>query len=71
MLSSKTEGVERHSDPRAEVSRGHSSCPFGAKGRTCQERIEDYLSDWLDRSLARELVMEVGAGSPDGYGKCP
>jgi hypothetical protein len=55
----------------AEVSRGHSSCLFGAKGRTCHERIEDYLSDWLDRSLARGLVVEVGAGSPDGYNKCP
>src|ERR1017187_10358472 len=55
----------------AEVSRGHSSCLFGAKGRTCHERIEGYLSDWLDRSLVRGLVMEVGAGSPDGYNKCP
>src|SRR5512146_2334177 len=41
------------------------------KGRTWHERIEDYLSDWLDRSLARGLVAEVGAGSPDGYNECP
>ena len=32
MLSSVTEGVERRSDPMAEVSRGHSSCLIGAKG---------------------------------------
>ena len=56
---------------KAEVSRGHSSCLFGAKGRTCHERIEGHLSDWLDRSLARGLVAEVGAGSPDGCNKCP
>ena len=71
MLSLVTESVERRSDPMAEVSRGHSSCLFGAKGRTCHERIEGHLSDWLDRSLARGLVMEVGAGSPNGYNKCP
>ena len=71
MLSGVTEGVERRSEPMAEVSRGHSSCQSGAKGRTCHERIEGHLSDWLDRSLARGLVMEVGAGSPDGYNKCP
>lgn len=70
-MLSLTEGVERRSDPMAEVSRGHSSCPFGAKGRTCHERIEGHLSDWLDRSLARGLVVEVGAGSPEGYSKCP
>ena len=32
MLSLVTEGAERGSDPMAEVSRGHSSCLFGAKG---------------------------------------
>jgi len=70
-MLSLTEGVERRSDRMAEVSRGHSSCLFGAKGRTCHERIEGHLSDWLNRSLARGLVVEVGAGSADGYSKCP
>jgi hypothetical protein len=70
-MLSLTEGVERRSDRMAEVSRGHSSCLFGAKGRTCYERIEGHVTDWLDRSLASGLAEEVEAGSPDGYNKCP
>jgi hypothetical protein len=41
------------------------------KGRTCHERIEGYLSDWLDRSLERGLAVEVGARSPEGHNECP